>query len=144
MRAMSSKKKESPLYTCAKYSRGLKGAKMVAWLIEEGSEINFQNKLEKNMTPLHIATKWKNYDVAKVLLRRGANPNLKDSDGNTALSYCSPEDIDAIATALEHGEADKSEMVDPGIIAKTLNLCITWLFSLKAFSGNLGKLIKSW
>ena len=102
---------------CAKCARGVNGAKTIAWLVEQGADIDVQNKMENDKTPLHVAIAWKNYDVAKILLRRGANPKLKDSDGKTALSYCSPDDIDAITVALEHDEKDTTEQVDPGSAA---------------------------
>ena len=84
-----------------KHCMGAKGAKMAAWLIEHGAQIHYRNIKDKNMTPLHYAIKAKNYAVAKVLLPRGANPNLKDSKGASTLSFCSPEDADCIVSALE-------------------------------------------
>ncbi len=133
---------ESPLYMCAKCARGVNGAKTIAWLVEQGADIDVQNKMENDKTPLHVAIAWKNYDVAKILLRRGANPKLKDSDGKTALSYCSPDDIDAITVALENDEKDTTEHVDPGIIAQTLNLSQILFSDIKKFTKETGKKFK--
>ena len=46
----------------------------------EWPEIDHQNK--KGITALHWACKFSNVEVAKLLLERGANKNLRDKDGD--------------------------------------------------------------
>ena len=36
-------------------------------------------------TPLHLAVDYGNVEIVKLLLSFGAQPNVKDNDGNTAL-----------------------------------------------------------
>ena len=45
------------------------------------------NKIQYNTTLLHTAVKYKNYDIVKLLLARGANSCIVDTCGKTALMY---------------------------------------------------------
>ena len=133
---------DSPLILCSKHCMGVKGAKMAAWLIEHGAQIGYRNTKDKNMTPLHYAIKAKNYAVAKVLLRRGANPNSKDSMGASTLSFCSPEDADSILSALESKKSEDNTVVDIGILAKTMNLSQMVFSDIKKLAKETGKKLK--
>lgn len=46
----------------------------MSWLIDHGADLNAADKWLS--TPLHIAEK--NFDVVRILLEAGANPNIKD------------------------------------------------------------------
>ncbi len=54
---------------------------IIEFLIDKGANINSQNK--KLNTPLHYALSYQNYDIADLLLRFGADENIKNIDGLT-------------------------------------------------------------
>lgn len=62
----------------------------VSFLIQNGSIVDLENKISKE-TPLHLLCSQKaSYnekldEIAKLLLDKGANPNLQDENGNTCL-----------------------------------------------------------
>lgn len=53
----------------------------------ENYTINIHNKAIYGYTPLHIATIYSNTRVVGMLLKHGANANLKDAHGNTPILY---------------------------------------------------------
>ena len=55
---------------------------------------------QNGYTPLMAACSYGRLQLVAELLRRGANPNLKDSDGNSALHHCDyPECLNALLNA---------------------------------------------
>ena len=58
--------------------------KLIPWLVKNGADINYQD--HRGYTALHYAVKGL-HTIAEVqsLLKLGANPNLKDADGKTAI-----------------------------------------------------------
>uniref|UniRef100_A0ABD2WLG1 Uncharacterized protein n=1 Tax=Trichogramma kaykai TaxID=54128 RepID=A0ABD2WLG1_9HYME len=48
-------------------------------------QIDARDKLGN--TPLHVAVKWENKEMIEFLLRKGANPNLANEEGSTALHH---------------------------------------------------------
>uniref|UniRef100_A0ABD2X4E6 Uncharacterized protein n=1 Tax=Trichogramma kaykai TaxID=54128 RepID=A0ABD2X4E6_9HYME len=65
------------------------------------------------VTPLHWAVYNKHKKLAKLLLRRGANPNLADMDGQTALHVLSGcYDDDELAANLLLGTGGESNLAD--------------------------------
>ena len=56
----------------------------VACLLNHGADVNIQNGSEQD-TPLHIATKHKNDDIARLLLAFGARSNIKNASGDSPL-----------------------------------------------------------
>jgi uncharacterized protein len=60
-----------------------KKAEFVHWLIEQGADINHQDR--NGWTPLHFAVQGKQADIVSLLLDRGANANLHDVYGNGPL-----------------------------------------------------------
>ena len=60
--------------------------KLINSLISEGFDLNRRERLH-NMTPLHIAMKGSNIAIARLLLEHGADANLADYDGYTAIGY---------------------------------------------------------
>ncbi len=65
-------------------------AKIVSLLIENGSEVDATEQLDRGETPLHHAVSVNNVEVAEVLLKNGANPEKTgrfDGTLDTALGY---------------------------------------------------------
>ena len=52
-------------------------------LLKQGADVNEMF----NRTPLHDAVRYKYFDIAIILLEKGAGVNLEDNEGNTPLSY---------------------------------------------------------
>ena len=60
---------------------------VVSHLIERGANVNMiSTKLAKH-TPLMSAAQFGSYDMVRLLLSRGANPNSCDGTGNSVLFY---------------------------------------------------------
>ncbi len=53
-------------------------------IIEYGADVN---ESYKGMTPLMYAARYNNLELFKMLLQKGADLSVKDSRGNTAISY---------------------------------------------------------
>jgi len=53
-------------------------------LIELGTDVNEKSN---GMTPLMIASRYNRVEIVELLLKNGANINLKDSKGKTALQH---------------------------------------------------------
>lgn len=69
---------ETPLHGAAAWGR----ANMVHLLLSAGANCNIQALNTNNMIPLHWAAR-ANLETVKVLLKAGADRNLKDALGNT-------------------------------------------------------------
>ena len=55
-------------------------------------------------TPLHIAALWGDVEIVEVLLERGADPNVKDDNGQTPLHIAAQEGhVDVVRVLLERG-----------------------------------------
>jgi hypothetical protein len=79
--------------------------------IEMGADVNYQYPLSKSyadgMTPLLYAAKWGNFETVKLLTEKGANVNVRDISGNTALSTARANDHETIYNyLLEHGAVE--------------------------------------
>jgi ankyrin repeat protein len=57
---------------------------------------------EFNKTVLHFAAEQANLNIVKMLLKAGANPSAKDSDGNTPLSLAKKDPNSDITRAIQH------------------------------------------
>ena len=66
-----------------------------------------------NISSLHIAMQRRAPNLARLLLQKGANPNLKDDDGDTPLHIAVKYRIEAMVKLLLHWEAD-TEIKDLG------------------------------
>jgi ankyrin repeat protein len=79
------KGKMSPLMSATLHG----DAPMVAWLAARGATVNgtLSDDFSNGSTPLMIASEDGRQDVVAELLRRSANVNVLDTDGNSALIY---------------------------------------------------------
>lgn len=60
---------------------------MVSYLIEEGANVNAPAETDMNQTPLMLAINFGRISAAKLLIDLGADVNIKDDFGATALNY---------------------------------------------------------
>ncbi|CAM9211717.1 unnamed protein product [Ectocarpus fasciculatus] len=76
-----------------------KDGEVVDMLVDAGAELDAQ--AEDGITPLMHACLRQNIEVAGALLKRGADPNLRDDDGRTVLSVICSEFCDFFTAALD-------------------------------------------
>lgn len=81
---------------------------VVRWLLENGAKINARTKSQRpypgSETALYLAVAHGRPDVAALLLSHGANPNLKSSDGSTALAEAVQRgDLGLVTLLLDNG-----------------------------------------
>ncbi len=89
-------------------------------LIEKGEDINIQ-ALESRNTPLMIAVSWVRKATVRYLLEKGADVNLKNAKGETALNLAKDRDSgDIIAMLIEEGANATSVAKLEQIAAKRL------------------------
>jgi ankyrin repeat protein len=87
--------------------------------IETGVDVNYQYPLSKNyadgMTPLLYASKWNNFELIKLLVEKGANINVRATDGNTALTLAQTnENNETYNYLMEHGAIEpRNNVVSP-------------------------------
>jgi biopolymer transport protein ExbD len=74
----------------------IKTEKILRFLIEKGANLNIQNKDEDNQTLLMSSYDNDKLEIVKLLLEAGANPNLKDAAGETAMMKTDSEEIKAL------------------------------------------------
>lgn len=55
----------------------------IKWLLDNGADLNHQDRI--GYAALHFAGQEKLVDVARLLLKQGANPNVQDIHSNTPL-----------------------------------------------------------
>jgi ankyrin repeat protein len=61
-------------------------------LVQAGVNVNCQSSKGTKFTPLHWAIYEQEYQIASFLLDHGANPNLRDIHGETAVDLLKHED----------------------------------------------------
>lgn len=90
----------------------LNGSKEVAeYLIENGFDVN--EKDSNGYAPLHGAAEKNDVSLITLLAKSGANPNVRDTRGNTPLSvaiYRAGEDVAAVKALVDAG-ADYKENI---------------------------------
>ena len=79
---------ETDGYTALHYAHT---ASVAEFLLSHGADITSQNNLNE-WNPLHRAANWKDKDVVSLLLRKGANPAVKDNEGRTAFDLATNSD----------------------------------------------------
>ncbi|KAI5929485.1 putative ankyrin repeat domain-containing protein 19 [Manis javanica] len=90
-------------------------AEVVTVLVERNCKLNLYDNLER--TPLIKAVQCQQEDCARILLDHGADPNVSDVYGNTALHYAAcGERVTTVARLLEH-TADIEEGFTPLLLA---------------------------
>lgn len=70
---------------------------MAVYLVKNGAVIDGKSKYG---TPIMAATVKNNENIVDLLLSHGADPNIQDTNGKTALLYCSTFGINTIAEKL--------------------------------------------
>ncbi|PJD94031.1 MAG: hypothetical protein CK425_12140 [Parachlamydia sp.] len=75
-----------PLHHAAYYG-DVEIAKILIPLTPDINDNQTTGEMNEQLTPLLVALKNKQSEVAKLLLEKGANPNLPDKDGNLPLHY---------------------------------------------------------
>jgi len=55
------------------------------YLVRAGANVNSASNNEQGFTPLHSAVAGRHIPIMKMLLKNGANPNVRDGSGNTPL-----------------------------------------------------------
>eukprot|EP00523_Entomoneis_sp_CCMP467_P010881 CAMPEP_0168730942 /NCGR_PEP_ID=MMETSP0724-20121128/6994_1 /TAXON_ID=265536 /ORGANISM="Amphiprora sp., Strain CCMP467" /LENGTH=442 /DNA_ID=CAMNT_0008777903 /DNA_START=2293 /DNA_END=3621 /DNA_ORIENTATION=+ len=76
---------------------------VIQCLLDRGAEINSQD--EDGLTTLHIASEFGAVDVARYLLHRGANANIRSIDKGRTPLHCAVS-LNAFRCVLQHGNAD--------------------------------------
>jgi truncated hemoglobin YjbI len=74
----------TPLYCLANECGAMGGAKVVGALIKAGANVNASDGV-KHCTPLHMAARRGNVEIAEALLNHGADLEARDSAGETPL-----------------------------------------------------------
>ncbi len=77
---------------------GLGHADIVSFMVKSGIDVNGRGL--KQRTPLMAAAAFDRPEVAKVLLIQGADPAVRDEDGQTALSVARDKGSDKVAALL--------------------------------------------
>ena len=84
------------------------------FLIAKGADVNAPSANMMKVAPLHSAAAVSNFDLCKLLLERGANPNAVQQGGYTPLHAAAQNGRNDIAKLLLEYWADKSLLTDKG------------------------------
>src|SRR4030095_2653413 len=81
---------------------------IIQWLLDNGASVDARTVAERGYpgaeTPLYLAVERRQLDAVRLLLSRDADPNLKSSDGTSALDVAAAEGrLDMVALLVENG-----------------------------------------
>lgn len=81
---------------------------LVAWLLDNNADVNCRTETQRGYpgaeTPLYMAVDRNQLETVRLLLVKGANPNLKSSDGTSALDCAAfSGNMDLVALLVENG-----------------------------------------
>jgi ankyrin repeat protein len=97
--------KDSSGRTALMYASSGSFAETVALLLKNGAEVNVQGTLE-GFTPLMTAAAEGLVDIVRLLLAAGADADIKDKDGDTALTFARKNGHDEVVELLENPPSD--------------------------------------
>ncbi len=93
----------TPLYTAAHYKDVVIGEIMAERMLANGADPNAKQR--DNRSALHAAAEAGNIGIARMLIRKGARVDLKDSDGKTPLDWAVEKQHVESAELLRHADA---------------------------------------
>jgi ankyrin repeat protein len=93
--------KDSSGRTALMYAASGPFVEILGLLLERGADVNVQGTLE-GFTPLMTAAAEGLVDVVRILLAAGADRDIKDEDGDTALSFARQNGHSDVAALLEN------------------------------------------
>lgn len=85
--AQSYKNGNTALYEASQSSVYYNTTKVAKELVANGADVNTIYKHHLGTTVLHLASKYGNLELVRTYIARGANVNIKDDDGKTALDW---------------------------------------------------------
>lgn len=83
--------------------------KCVRVLINLGADVNMQDD-EEGQRPLHICACTNNIEMARFLVKRGANPDLTDNEGRTPVDLTDDFDMVELLTMYSPEETRRKSM----------------------------------
>ena len=100
---------------------------ILSTLIDLGAHVNLQREQvirywDQVPSPLSVASAWNNYSAAELLMRKGADVNGFDKDGNTALHYAAANgNVGIVKLLVDSGaDTDKNGVNDNSALHLTL------------------------
>jgi len=98
---IENKEGETPLYLAAGYNY----IEITQLLIKEGVNLNHQNKEDGN-TALHMVAKKNNRKIALILINAGADVNIKNNKGETAVALAKTPEIKTVFQQITNSSQD--------------------------------------
>src|SRR5690349_6012159 len=80
----------------------------IQWLLDNGASIDSRTVAQQGYpgaeTPLYLSVEMRQLEVVRLLLSRGADPNLESSDATSALDVAAADGrLDIVALLVENG-----------------------------------------
>ena len=102
------------------------------WLVESGCPINAQN--DDGQTALHVAVQFHNTELVSCLIKKGANPKLRDRNNSTPEYFANSAILAEIRTAVSATESARSLTLLPPAVKITGYSYLTLHFQKHALS----------